>query len=274
MEYSLNRHETGRRITRRRALQFALAGAAALALPLRAHAQAWQGIETIRKHIGDAKLSEESLSINLPLVAEDGSAVPLTIQSGLKQGGPSIRRLAIFAPGNPTPEVAEFEFGPDIGSLNLATRIRLSESQTVIAVAHTDDGQVIIAEREVRVTTSGCIAPAQSDGASEMKARVRLPKTWAPGTAGEVLTMITHPMTTGLAADASGATPPQRIIKTFTATLNGKPVITATYHRSLSINPYLRFDMTPMQGGEMRFEWIEDTGRAAQHQETVHLGRA
>lgn len=273
MNRTLTRPEADRHLTRRRALRFALAGMAACLIPQGAYAQAWRNIPLIRDHVGDAQPAGQDLALGLPLVAEDGSAVPLTIQSSLKPEGPSIRRLAIFAPGNPSPEVAEFEFGPDIGALNLATRIRLSESQTVIAVAHTDDGRVVIAEREVRVTTSGCIAPAQSDGANEMKARVRLPKHWKPGTAGEVLTMITHPMTTGLATDASGATPPQRIITTFKATLDGKPVITASYHRSLSINPYLRFDMTPRQGGDMRFEWTEDTGRVAEHRETVHLDR-
>ncbi|HEY9279883.1 MAG TPA: thiosulfate oxidation carrier complex protein SoxZ [Eoetvoesiella sp.] len=74
-------------------------------------------------------------------------------------------------------------------------------------------------------------------------------------------------------ATASGdTTPPQRIIKTFKATLGGRPVIRANYYRSLSINPYLRFDMTPQQGGDMLFEWIEDTGRVVQRTETVRLG--
>ncbi|WP_158238540.1 thiosulfate oxidation carrier protein SoxY [Pollutimonas subterranea] len=263
--------ETNRFITRRRVMQCALAGVATLCLPQLATAQTWQGIAAIRDRVGDAQLSNETLLVTLPLVAEDGSAVPLTIKSSLNSNGPSIRRLAIFAPGNPTPQVAEFEFGLEIETLNLTTRIRLSESQTVIAVAHTDDGRVLIAERDVRVTTSGCIAPGQPDSANEMKARVRVPKTWKQGNTGEVLTMITHPMTTGLAADATGSTPPQRIIKTFNATLDHRPLIRATYHRSLSMNPYLRFDVTPRESGELRFKWTEDTGRVIEHKEKLAL---
>lgn len=268
------RPETGHPINRRRMLQFALAGTSALLIPLRGHAQSSLGIEAVRNYIGQAQPSHDELVLTLPLVAEDGSAVPLTIESSQHANGPTIERLAIFAPGNPTPEVAEFRFGPNIDTLKLSTRIRLSESQTVIAVAHTDNGKVLVAERAVRVTTSGCIAPAQADLANEMKARVRLPKSWKRGEAGEVLTMITHPMTTGLTQDTSGAIVPQRIIKTFTATLGQEPVITATYHRSLSINPYLRFDMKPQQGGDMRFEWTEDTGRTVAHQETIQLSGA
>lgn len=114
------------------------------------------------------------------------------------------------------------------------------------------------------------LATAQSDNANEMNVRVRVPENWKQGTKGEVLTMISHPMTTGLATDAEGTIPPQRIIKTFNATLGDRQVIKATYHRSLSLNPYLRFDVTPTRGGDMRFEWTEDTGRVAVHTETVH----
>lgn len=259
------------RITRRHVLLSAAGCATLLALPTLVRANSWQSIASVRDFVGDAKLAGDGLQITLPLVAEDGSAVPLSIKSSVNPDGPAILRLAIFAPENPTPEIAEFQFGPDVDTLNLSTRIRLSKSQTVIAVAHTDDGSVLIAERDVRVTSSGCIAPAQADESNEMKARVRLSKNWVRETPGEVLTMITHPMTTGLTTDASGSEVPQRIIKTFKATLNDRPVVTATYYRSLSMNPYLRFDMNPQQGGELRFEWTEDTGRVVEQRETIQL---
>lgn len=239
-------------------------------VPTLARAQAWQQVEAARKSVGNAPVTSDGLQLSLPLVAEDGSSVPLKVSAeGI--GASRITRLEIFAPNNPTPQIAAFELGAEIGRLNLSTRIRLSESQTVVAVAHADDGRVYVAERAVRVTTSGCIAPAQSDPAAEMKARVRLPKAWKPGKAEEVLTMISHPMVTGLTADASGNTPHTRIIGHFQATLDGRPVISATFFRSLAANPYLKFDMTPSQAGEMKFEWKEDTGRTAEITENVNL---
>lgn len=239
-------------------------------MPTVARAQAWQQMEVVKRSVGKAPVMNDGLELTLPLVAEDGSSVPLSVKA---QGiGPErIVRLEIFAPSNPTPQIAVFELGADIGQLNLSTRIRLSESQTVVAVAHAQDGRVYVAERPVRVTTSGCIAPAQSDPAAEMKARVRLPKAWQRDTGGEVLTMISHPMITGLTADASGSTPPARIIEHFQATLDGRPVISAQFFRSLAANPYLKFSMAPSQAGEMRFEWKEDTGRAVEITESVSL---
>jgi len=257
---------------RRRALQLAGSGMLVLLAPRLAQPQTWQQIEAVRTSVGNAPVSENGLQMTLPLVAEDGSSVPLSIQSSNAHGNERIERLEIFAPDNPTPEVAVFEFGPEIEKIDLATRIRLSESQTVVAVAHTDAGRVYVAERAVRVTTSGCIAPAQSDPANEMQARVRVPKSWKPGSQGEVLTMISHPMTTGLAQDASGKVPPTRIIDRFEATLDGRSVISARYFRSLAANPYLKFGITPAREGELQFQWTEDTGRSVQLAENVRIG--
>lgn len=244
--------------------------ASILLLPAMSAAQAWRQVDPAVKQIGDAPVFEQGLQLNLPLVAEDGSSVPLTVTSDGTSSG-RIKRLAVFAPANPTPEVAMFEFGEAIERVNLSTRIRLSESQTVVAVAHTEDGKAIVAERAVRVTVSGCVAPAKSDPSAEMNARVRVPKKWESNGSGEVLTMISHPMITGLVADVAGNKPEQRIVQAFKAELNGAPVLTARFFRSLAANPYLKFDMTPKSSGELTFEWVENTGRSVQAREVVQL---
>jgi len=256
---------------RRKLLRLAGFGTASLLLPSFVRAQVWRQSPAIIDSVGDIPVSEGGLELTLPLVAEDGSSVPLTVNSDALKGGDRIKKLEIFAPGNPTPQVAVFEFGPEIDKVNLATRIRLSESQTVVAVAHTDQGNIHVAERAVRVTTSGCIAPAQSDPSNEMNARVRIPRNWKAGTPAEVLTMISHPMTTGLAQDASGNTPSMRIIDQFEASLDGRPLVSARFFRSLAANPYLKFDVTPTREGELQFQWTEDTGRAVEHTEAVRL---
>ena len=262
---------TSRFAGRRRLLGTLAASASLLLVPGLASAQTWRQHDVVAKAIGDAPVSEEGLDISLPLVAEDGSAVPLTITSSLPDNASRIQQLAIFATANPTPEVAKFEFSADIPAIKIATRIRLSESQTVVVVARTEDGKTLVAQRDVRVTTSGCIAPAQPDTSNEMNARVRVPKAWDSGSADEIITMITHPMTTGLAQDAAGHTPPQRIINALEVALNDRPVIQATFFRSLAANPYLRFEALPQESGQMRFTWTEDTGRSIEETARIQL---
>ncbi len=252
----------------------ALLLATGLAATSAAQAQSWQRVDAVQQHIGDASVQTDGLDIELPLVAEDGSSVPLTVTfGGTLSPTAHVAELHIFAPRNPTPEVASFAFGPEATPLALETRVRLSESQAVIVVARTSEGAVHVAERDVRVTTSGCVAPAGgAEVAQEMQARVRIPDSLPAGGTGEILTRILHPMHTGLADAPDGQTPPQRIIESFDATLDGRRLVHATYYRSLAANPYLRFQFTPTSGGEVVLTWTEDTGRSTEEEARITVG--
>lgn len=233
----------------------------------------WPRLDAAKALVGDTLAQGQPVKIDLPLVSEDGSSVPLTLTADQPLGdGVFIKYLDIFAPGNPTPEVASFELGPELSPLNLALRVRLSESQTVVVVARTSDGRAFVAERAIRITTSGCIAGAgAADASGEMKARVRLPKTFVAGQPGEVVTLLTHPMVTGLVADAQGNTPAQRIVNQFDVTLEGAVLLKARFYRSLAANPYLRFMIAPKNGGSIVMAWTEDTGRKTTHEATVNV---
>ncbi|MGE4341054.1 MAG: thiosulfate oxidation carrier protein SoxY [Pigmentiphaga sp.] len=260
---------SSRRSTRWRQLGMALALATMPVLAVQA--QEWQRVEPVREWLGGAQPTERKIDIDLPLVVEDGSSVNLGITIAADANDP-IRSMAIFAPANPTPEVASFELAPQANPVRLATRVRLSESQSVIVVARTESGRALISERAVRVTTSGCLAGAGAGaGSQEMQARVRAPQRFKAGESGEILTLISHPMHTGLAQDASGQTPPLRIVESFQASLDGQPLLTARFYRSLSANPYLRFYLAPEQGGEMTLSWIEMGGRQTTESLTLNV---
>ena len=257
-------------LTRRRWLGLTLG---ALCLPTgTVWAQAWSRVDPVRQWLGDAEVLATPIAIDLPLVAEDGSSVNLGIAIPAVAND-VIVALAVFAPGNPTAEVAAFTLTEQVNPVQLALRLRLSESQTVVVAARTASGKALVSERAVRVTTSGCLAPSgAADASAEMQARVRLPRTIRPGGSGEILTLISHPMHTGLAADATGQTPPQRIIETFEATLAGQPLLSARFYRSLAANPYLRFQVSPTQGGELQLTWTETAGRQTVERHPLTLG--
>ena len=260
--------------TRREALSLGASGLAFAALTTSAWAQAWERLEAARKIIGDAKPLTDGLVLELPLVSEDGSAVPLTVRAESPMTDDSyIQSIHLFANRNPSPEIAAFEFSPRAGRADVTTRVRLNETQTVIAVARTNKNVVLTASREVRITTSGCFSRPDTYATSqEMQARVRLPEKVQPGTPAEVLTLINHPMETGLREGADGKILPQRIIKFFEATIDGAPVFKAALYRSLAANPYLRFYVSPRSSGKIAFKWTEDTGRVAEQATTLAVG--
>ena len=261
-------------VTRREALLLGASGFAFMALTTSVWAQAWERLEAARKSVGGAKPLTDGLVLELPLVSEDGSNVPLTVHAESPMTDDSyIQSIHLFASRNPSPEIAEFEFSPRAGRAHITTRIRLNETQTVIAVARTNKNVVLTASREVRITTSGCFSRADTYATSqEMQARVRLPEKVQPGTPAEVLTLINHPMETGLREGADGKILPQRIIKSFETTIDGQPVLKAKLHRSLAANPYLRFYVAPRASGQIAFKWTEDTGRVAEQATTLAVG--
>ena len=64
--------------------------------------------------------------------------------------------IIVLAAGNPTPGVAQFNFGPAAGSQAASTRIRLAGTQDVVAIAKMADGSFVKAQSTVKVTIGGC----------------------------------------------------------------------------------------------------------------------
>jgi sulfur-oxidizing protein SoxY len=61
----------------------------------------------------------------------------------------------VVAPANPNARVIRFRFSR-MSVPEAATRIRLADSQNVIAVAKMSDGTFFSATRQIKVTIGGC----------------------------------------------------------------------------------------------------------------------
>src|SRR5688572_12880726 len=186
---------------RRRDMLGVVGGALATPFLLR-HASAqqlwWQGIPEAVALVGAATPSTEGLAMELPFVSEDGSSVDMSLWVDRPMTQESyVASLHFFAPGNPTPPVVDYFFSPLSGRAAIASRVRLNQSQTVGAIAKMSTGEVIVGQREIRTTISGCLARAATyDSANLMLTRVRAADRFAPGAPGEITTLINHPMET------------------------------------------------------------------------------
>ena len=260
---------TRRAFLRGASLSGACVVAAGLVWPMRAAFAAaaprwWERLDAARAVVGGATPFEIGIALDLPLLSEDGSNVPLTVSVDTPMNDATyVREIHLFATRNPTPEIAALRLTPTIGRATIATRVRLGETQTVGAIAKLGDGTVRVVAREVRITTSGCFVRADAGTADEMTARVRVPAKIAANKPTEIVTLISHPMETGLRPDATGKIIPQRIVKSFVASLDGAPLFEVDLFRSVAANPYFRFFLTPKRAGTIDFAWTEDTGRRA-----------
>jgi sulfur-oxidizing protein SoxY len=150
-----------RRLNRREALAAgvgacaaALGSAAGPASALNDYAQ------QIAKFTGGKLPVEGRVKLELPELAENGNTVPLSVAvdgavDGSSGEGVYVQEILVVAPANPNARVIRFRFS-SMSIPEASTRVRLAETQDVIAVARLSDGTFFSASRQIKVTIGGC----------------------------------------------------------------------------------------------------------------------
>ena len=150
------------RATRREFLQLAAGVGLVVALrPQPADATPASMQEAIRRVVGPSRLNQGRVKLELPPLSENGNAVPLTVslESPMTETD-HVRALHVFTEKNPQADVASFRFGPRAGRARVSTRVRLADTQTVIAVGELSDGSFWSASATVVVTLAACLEDA------------------------------------------------------------------------------------------------------------------
>ena len=111
----------------------------------------------IKKLFGDRKAADGRVKLDLPSIAENGLVVPLNfeVESPMSEAD-YVKAVHVLAEGNPNPLVASFFFTPMSGKASASTRIRLAQTQNILAFAEMSDGSVHATKAEVKVTIGGC----------------------------------------------------------------------------------------------------------------------
>lgn len=135
-------------LSRRDTLLIGLGGVAATLLPGATLAATVD--ELTAEFTGGTAPTEGELTLTTPEIAENGNTVPVEFNA------PGAVAVMLLASGNPEPAVATFTFGPAAGAQRGATRIRLAQTQDVIAIAKMADGSIRQASNNVKVTIGGC----------------------------------------------------------------------------------------------------------------------
>ena len=147
------------RIDRRRFLAACAAGGAVLTIaparPGHATPQAMQ--EAIRRVLGEAAAQSGRVKLDVPALVENGNAVPLTVTVDSPMSETDhVTGIHIFNEKNPQPYVAAFDLSPRAGRAAVSTRIRLADSQQVVAIVRLNDGSFWSDSADVIVTLAAC----------------------------------------------------------------------------------------------------------------------
>jgi sulfur-oxidizing protein SoxY len=128
------------------------------ALPLAARA-AWQSaafevktMADLMKVLGVAMPTEsKDVSLTGPEIAENGAVVPVAVATTL----PGVKRILVLVEKNPSILAAIFEVSDSVDA-NFSTRVKMAQSCNVYGVALMNDGKLLFAQKEVKVTLGGC----------------------------------------------------------------------------------------------------------------------
>jgi sulfur-oxidizing protein SoxZ len=90
------------------------------------------------------------------------------------------------------------------------------------------------------------------------------------GANATVRVLMSHEMETGQRKDASGKVIPAWHITEVTATLNGKPVLSAEWGPAVSKNPFLQFNVKGAKAGDkVAVTWKDNKGDTRTDEATV-----
>lgn len=144
---------------RRRALSSsaALAAAAFFGASGRSFATVEEVQQAIAEFGGGIEATRGALKLTMPEVAENGHSVPLSVMvdSPMTEND-YVESIMILAENNPYARIATFHFTPASGVAKVSARMRLAETQNVVAVARLSDGSLLKDTKSIRVVIGGC----------------------------------------------------------------------------------------------------------------------
>jgi sulfur-oxidizing protein SoxY len=112
----------------------------------------------IRQVVGEATVRKGRVTIDVPALVENGNTVSLAIEAESPMTPQDyVKAIHVFNEKNPLPNIISAHLGPRAGRARIATRFRLADTQTVVAIAEMSDGSFWSASADVIVTLAACL---------------------------------------------------------------------------------------------------------------------
>ena len=130
--------------------------ASVMVTPARATPESMQA--AIHTVVGEAPVKKGKVTIDVPSLVENGNTVSLAIEVESPMTATDyVKAIHVFNEKNPQPNILSARLGPRAGRAKVATRFRLADTQTVVAIAEMSDGSFWSASADVIVTLAACL---------------------------------------------------------------------------------------------------------------------
>ncbi|MGE4296273.1 MAG: thiosulfate oxidation carrier protein SoxY [Campylobacterales bacterium] len=113
--------------------------------------------ENIKVLTGGKAVKSGKITLTAPDIAENGAVVPVKVEVDHPMDDKNyVKAIHVINEKNQNSRCASVLLTPANGKGYFSTRVKLGESQKVIALAELSDGSFYRAEKEVKVTIGGC----------------------------------------------------------------------------------------------------------------------
>jgi sulfur-oxidizing protein SoxY len=114
--------------------------------------------DMVQPIVKGAPLVNQDVSLEAPVLADNGSLVPVQIQVASPMSAPDhVTHIYLLSQRNPVTQMAVFHLGPWNGRAEVSTRVRLAGTQQLVALARLSNGEFRYKQMEVVVTESACV---------------------------------------------------------------------------------------------------------------------
>jgi sulfur-oxidizing protein SoxY len=111
----------------------------------------------IRTVTGAAVVHTGKVKLDVPPLVENGNTVPMTVSVASPMTPDDyVKSIHVFNEKNPQPNIGNFYLNPRAGRAQVSTRIRLADTQKIVAIARLSDDSFWSASIDVIVTLAAC----------------------------------------------------------------------------------------------------------------------
>lgn len=111
----------------------------------------------IRNIVGEAPIRTGKVKLDIPPLVENGNTAPMTVSvTSPMTADDYVKSIHVFNEKNPQPNIGTFYLSPSCGRAQISTRIRLADTQKVVAIARLSDDSFWQVTADVVVTLAAC----------------------------------------------------------------------------------------------------------------------
>lgn len=97
------------------------------------------------------------MTLDVPPLVENGNTVPMTVSVASPMTADDyVKSIHVFNEKNPQPNIGNFYLNPSSGHAQISTRIRLADTQKVVAIARLSDDSFWQVAADIVVTLAAC----------------------------------------------------------------------------------------------------------------------